>query len=356
MRKLSNKEAIQKAFISGISIHLSCKECDNNLSLISRAIDSIKEDDEYGHLIEAEDAMEYITNLSNRLYDRLGNISLYDININEVEICSECGKVLLPNDECYESHNGIPLCGACSYRCECCDEYFTKSEVVGSANGYCCSECEKSSEYEPEHTQMVEIKDHAVDLAGMMLDVPAITIGDDKATSKIEYLLSLNPIVGSDKIWLPEIGENELVELRKNNNPVYIAHDWFSQGAYEYGLFTIMDSHITELQRHPNARIVNCGGNYIFELGTMDHKGLIAIEIPKDFSLPVFIMNRGWDHECNKEKISLWFEPKTLDNEREKIVNMVKTEDSVIYIHEAMISIYAEDYDRMLQQLPVQLI
>lgn len=237
---LANKKAIQEAFINGISIHLSYKECDDNLLLILRAIDSVKEDDEYSHLIETEDAMEYIKNLGDRLYGRLRNISLYDININEVEICSECGKVLLPDDECYVSHNNLPLCDTCSYRCECCDEYFTESEIVKSANGYCCSECEKSSEYEPnpikklakkileafgfreqackdenwdeEHTQMLEVKDHAVDLAGMILDIQPSQAKyiESVTTDKVElevYECSCGFHLGIDATYVDQVSD-----------------------------------------------------------------------------------------------------------------------------------------------------
>lgn len=177
----------------------------------------------------------------------------------------------------------------------------------------------------------------------------------DHHTKAFSYLISLNPICGSDKVWLPEIGEKDLKRLRENDNPVVITHDWFSQGSYEYGAWTLQDEKFMELQKHNEAKIVNAGGEFIFECGTMDHKGLIAIEIPR--TLPFFVMERSWDQEAMKELIRVWFEPNVNQKFKNNVVSMLKTyPDAILEIKEDWLTIYAEDYDRMLEQLPVELI
>lgn len=188
------------------------------------------------------------------------------------------------------------------------------------------------------------------------------------------YLLLLNPSHDGFEVWLPKISDETLARLRKSGNRVYIAHDWFSQGNYEYGLYTIIDGKIRNLKYHPNARIVNSDEKFIFESNSLigSHKGLVAIEVFEDIGSPIFVMERNFyaekmpacaslwfGAERKTTSASLWFEygtPKSLKN---KIIKLVKNLDSscfVDYNKEAFISINAEDYDRMLQQLPVQLI
>lgn len=175
------------------------------------------------------------------------------------------------------------------------------------------------------------------------------------------YLLSLNPITDNDTIWLPKISEEALVQLRKSDNPVYIAHDWFLQGSYEYGLCTLIDGKIRKLQAHPDAKIVNCGGDFIFESNSSgrSHKGLIAIEVCKDIVSPIFVMERYFDQEETKTSVSLWFESGVSEKTKEEVIELVKTLDSSCFISsikEDWICVYADDYDHMLEQLPVQLI
>ena len=73
-------------------------------------------------------------------------LNLFDVNIRECEICSECGAVLLADDECYEKHDGKPLCTSCSILCEACDKYFTENEGAYDEHSFCCKNC-KSKQF-----------------------------------------------------------------------------------------------------------------------------------------------------------------------------------------------------------------
>lgn len=133
---------IQKA-LKGMLDHVMILNDDEKLSsdtLITMAVDALFEDEEYGSFVDKNSERAYLQQISDALSKK--GLTFYDVNILEIEICSECGVTILPDDECYESHNGSPLCAGCSYRCECCDQYFKKEEVSEGANGYSCKSCE----------------------------------------------------------------------------------------------------------------------------------------------------------------------------------------------------------------------
>lgn len=169
------------------------------------------------------------------------------------------------------------------------------------------------------------------------------------------YLLGLNPICGDNKVWFPKIDEEDLVRLRGNDNPIVIAHDWFSHGSYEYGSFTILDDNVIPLQNHPDTRIVNSEGKFVFEQGTQDHKGLIAIETPTSVMSSVFVAEHRFDQEEMKESVSLWFEPETSEEFKNKVVSMLQTDNTSFDIHEDWISVFAEEYEQITTQLNVLL-
>lgn len=64
-----------------------------------------------------------------------------DINLEECEVCNDCGKALLPDDEAYSSHNGDALCDVCSVRCDDCEEYYTANEIEVIDGFNVCVKC-----------------------------------------------------------------------------------------------------------------------------------------------------------------------------------------------------------------------
>lgn len=137
-----NESAIQKA-LKDMLDHVMILNDNEKLSsdtLITMAVDALFEDEEYGSFVDKNSERAYLQQIADALSKK--GLTFYDTNVLDVEICSECGIVLLPDDECYESHKGEPLCAGCSFRCECCDQYFKKEEVRESINGYSCKSCE----------------------------------------------------------------------------------------------------------------------------------------------------------------------------------------------------------------------
>lgn len=175
-----------------------------------------------------------------------------------------------------------------------------------------------------------------------------------------KYILSLNPIAGSDKVWLPKIGKNDLVRLRENDNPVVIAHDWVSPGSYEYGAWLYSGGKIVPLQDHALAKIVNEDEDFIFELDSSSHKGLIAIEITQEpeGNEAFFVMEKRFDQDAEKVSICLYLEPYVSEQLQDQIIKAVggDKEDVDLSVQREWITVYAEDYDQMLAHLPVELI
>lgn len=99
--------------------------------------------------------------------------------------------------------------------------------------------------------------------------------------AKETYLRNLNTTGKS--IWMPKIAKQKLKEIQAAGNLIAIGHDWFSSGSYAIGFFCFHENKLIELQKHPECQIAN-DGDFIFECGTLDHKGLIAIEVPKSMS------------------------------------------------------------------------
>lgn len=175
-----------------------------------------------------------------------------------------------------------------------------------------------------------------------------------------KYLLSLNPICGSDKIWLPKIGQDDLCRLRENENCVVIAHDWVSPGSYEYGAWFYKGGEIVPLQDLPSTKIVNQDEEFIFELDSSSHKGLIAIEITQEpeGNEAYFVMEKRFDQENEKLSIVLYLEPYVSEQLQDEIIKAIggDKEGVVLDIQREWTSVYADEYDRMLAEMPVELI
>lgn len=133
-----DKVAIQKA-LKGMIDHLILLnegETFSSSTLMTMAIDALCEDEEYCDLIDRKSAEAYLQKIADAL--ELKGLTFYDINILECEICSQCGVVLLPDDECYQDHeSGLALCSACSIQCRGCGNAIASSKVVGCTEYYC---------------------------------------------------------------------------------------------------------------------------------------------------------------------------------------------------------------------------
>lgn len=167
--------------------------------------------------------------------------------------------------------------------------------------------------------------------------------------SIMKYLIGLNPIAGSNKLWLPAIEASVLEQIEHNNNNIAIAHDWFSLGSYEYGLCTIVNGVVTALQEHPKCSIAN--PNFIFEMGTLDHKGLIAIEIPP--TVKTFIMETGgWDEEQQKAPRRVYFLPNEDEIWKQSVIELVNESDVILsIIDDERFIIDVKDYRDIIESI-----
>lgn len=170
------------------------------------------------------------------------------------------------------------------------------------------------------------------------------------------YLLSLDLRTDpSEEVWLPKIGDDDLKRIEESDNPVVIANDWFCQGCYSYGAFSIKDGKIIKLQDLSSTKIINDGGEFIFEHGTRDHKGLIAIELQE--KTPFFVMLEDIDTERYTIKRDIFFEKETDQTFVDEVLSLIgDTEGGVNIQRDQWLTLYADDYKNMLETLPVRLI
>lgn len=113
-------------------------------TLATMAIDALCEDSEYCDFVDRDSAEAYLDKIVNFLDSK--GLTFYDTNILDIEICSECGAVLLPDDECYVDHETeLPLCDSCSVQCRGCGNAIASSKVMGGSLNYFCSDCDTPS-------------------------------------------------------------------------------------------------------------------------------------------------------------------------------------------------------------------
>jgi len=135
------KSMIKKELAHQIEIDtdgkLSIKE------LIDEAVKASLSNDIHGDMdLDAEKLKGYIIPITEAIKDVSEQGGLMNFNIEECEVCVECETVMLPNDECYEKHDGESLCSKCSIMCESCDSYFVEEEgVIDVDNLFCCLSC-----------------------------------------------------------------------------------------------------------------------------------------------------------------------------------------------------------------------
>ena len=141
--KFLKKSAQEKLIKSVLDYHVIVDE-HNELStqeLVETSLKALMEDEVVGHKIDEDYVSSYIKRILSRSENVYGEDSVRNINILECEICSECGTVLLPNDECYEKHNGEAICSSCGFLCESCGKYYTKEEGVNISGVFTCNNC-----------------------------------------------------------------------------------------------------------------------------------------------------------------------------------------------------------------------
>lgn len=97
--------------------------------LIDNSVNMLMEDLVYGEIFDRTTVENYISTIVHKIGDRGEKIHIYASVLQEYDICTNCGKVLLPNDELYEKHNGDSLCTECAILCEGCNKYFTEDEI-----------------------------------------------------------------------------------------------------------------------------------------------------------------------------------------------------------------------------------
>lgn len=131
---------IQKA-LKGMVDHMVILNDDEILSsstLATMAIDALCEDSEYCDLVDRDSAEAYLCKIVNFLDSK--GLSFYDTNILEIEICSQCGVILLPDDECYQDQEiGLALCDKCSVQCRGCGNAIASSKIADGEEYYCAT-------------------------------------------------------------------------------------------------------------------------------------------------------------------------------------------------------------------------
>ena len=161
----------------------------------------------------------------------------------------------------------------------------------------------------------------------------------------MKYLYALNPRVNETSPWLPEVDSHT-----SGDHNIIVAHDWFSQGSYSRGAFYLgKNNKIEELQSHPYSKVCNAQ-EFIFEEGSSDHKGLIAITFGDNKDTPpYFIMDAlMYDYQVN-----LYFEKGTDWDYIQRVYLAVEKnyEDHIISLTFDKLSLTYNEYLDMIKEL-----
>lgn len=104
-----SKETIEYHMTSNPEEELS------DATLITMTLETMCADDLYGSVVNKDEVETYLWKIADTV--KTDGSNFYETNIRECEICVDCGKVLLPDDECYESDKaGEPFCDSCFSR------------------------------------------------------------------------------------------------------------------------------------------------------------------------------------------------------------------------------------------------
>lgn len=119
-------------------------------TLVEETMRSLRDDDVYGPIMDDE-TEEKLRAYLNSIFDEMENrgLSMDEVAFRECDVCTNCGKVLLSDDELYESPISGSLCQCCSVMCDSCDMYFAPKEIATHDDCDLCPSClEKQIEAE----------------------------------------------------------------------------------------------------------------------------------------------------------------------------------------------------------------
>ena len=144
------KDALDHQITMDVHSELSVHE------LVDEAVNALLEDDVYRSRFNESYVRSYGTKILNAIVE---DNDLSAVNVRECDICVECGTVMLPDDECYEKHDGEALCAKCSTLCQSCDKYYVESEGIRDIdNSFSCFKCLKAINTEI-HTDWEQVKE-----------------------------------------------------------------------------------------------------------------------------------------------------------------------------------------------------
>lgn len=111
-------------------------------TLVEETVRSFRDDEVYEVVFDDETENKtrvYLDTLFNEMEKRC--LSMDDVDFRECDICTNCGKVLLSDDELYESPISGSLCQSCSIMCDGCDLYHAPKEIVTFEDADLCPKC-----------------------------------------------------------------------------------------------------------------------------------------------------------------------------------------------------------------------
>lgn len=164
---------------------------------------------------------------------------------------------------------------------------------------------------------------------------------------KLHYLKNLNFQSGG-RIWMPRIDNQELRETTEMGRTIVIADDWMYPDGYEYGAWAFDGESIKELQKIEGVKILN--EDYIFEYGSSEHRGLIALGVEKNLEFFICQKDHFGDFEAR-----FFFQEGTPEAYIEKAVNAMCYQDEKIVISkDQKITVSPEEYRKMVfEHIPV---
>jgi len=170
---------------------------------------------------------------------------------------------------------------------------------------------------------------------------------------KKEYIECFK-ISNQNSIMMPNITKEKLDAIQASNNLIAIGHKWFSQGSYKSGFYYTYNETLEELQTHPQCKIVNENEEFIFESGTLDYKGLIAIEVPSNVDTCYINSGRDFNNDW-EEKIS--FKKDTpIDFKRSILKNYLEFNNKITIQFDQEFLFTVEEYNHIIANFNVTII
>lgn len=160
-----------------------------------------------------------------------------------------------------------------------------------------------------------------------------------------DYLMSLSPRDDS-QIWFPQISDSAFIDVIKGNRKIVVAHEWSCPTIYEKTIVGFsQDNKLWRLKDLTDTSIIaNTGGEFVFESGSMDYKGLIALSIPKDTNF--FILEESKNDDIGTNRL-IYFEPNVSAEFKEKVLSIYTNNDegdSLTVIDDQKLTVSYEEY------------